>query len=699
MPRKRQDSIDASYLLNFSCGIPPDLPSTTYNPGSKKAQKKIYKKLEEQRRERQIREKLSSSFFLHTSSSHAFIISRKKSDKPVGFKSDGNEADRVKQWESVKIVKCLVPATGEDSSLTRCSICLDEFTAPRITKCGHLFCYPCILRHLNSSTKCDECKKATMAQCPCCYHWTSQDDLRPVEFVTVQPPLIVPGGPSVMEFRKLYRCRAAIAPFVPACVDNAIDDSSTGLFTIQRRETVDDLPASTDRDACFSRFNYVNTHSYQDHLNHDLTSLECELENLNQLYASIYGSNQEYGANDKYYISMALQAVTLELDSAVATAEDEERLQMALSNLHERSKINVRPYSWSHENENYTSNEKCESQSAAKSKNKRGFVPGFMYVNDDSVQFYQSADGQLCFLSGFNLNCLSYEFSSKDPIFESHLKVEKTPATKDSSDTISSVHFKPPFPDVIKGRVIDVECLHLTPDVRKRMPCFSHLPLYTDITMVELDINDYLSDTTKKHFKKDMERRKQKRQARREAEKKLERESKRKEEERIEQLKKGIQKVDPNDPFFHAAPLSYDAPSANTFDPSDFEQFLPVKKNVATADSLQPNLQTRAATNRISFSSICASNGGTRSGLNVLDHSSFPLLSPSTQSALPARAPSLMSKTNASSSKEHSSSTLDHGSTLSNRRKKGREKGVICFLRVVDMAILEKAQYSLIYSG
>lgn len=677
MPRKRQDSIDANYLLNFSCGIPPDLPSSTYNPDIKKSQKKDYKKLEEERRERQIREKLSSSFFLHTSSSHAFVISRKKSDKPVGIKRDGNEADKVKQWEVVRIVKCLIPATGEDSSLTQCSICLDEFVAPRITKCGHLFCYSCILRHLHSSKKSDECKNAIIAQCPCCYHWTSQDDLRPVEFVTVQPPLTMPDVPSVMEFRKLYRCRTAVAPFVPACTDDSIDESSTGLVTVQRRESIDDLPLSTDRDACFSRYNYVNTKSYHDHLNHDLLSLECKLENINQMYASISGSNKDYGANDKYYVSMALQAVSFELASALTEAEQEEKLQVSISHLHQKSEVKVRPYSWTHNIESdMLLDEKCESHCISKAKNKKTFVPGSMYMNDDSVQFYQSTDGQLCFLSGFNLNCLSYEFSSKDPIFEAHNKAEKTPTMSDSSGILSSVNLKPPFPDIVKGRVIDVECLHLTPDVRRRMSCFSHLPLYTYITMVELDMNDYLSDATKTHFRKDMERRKQKRQARKEAEKKLEREAKQKEQERIDQLKKGIQRVDPNDPFFHATPLSCDTLSANKFDPSDFEQYLPVKKNAGTSRSSQPNVQSRGAT-KLSFSSICASNG-TPSDLNMLDGSSFPSLSTVSQNSFAASSPSFVSKTHATSSTDHASK-LGQGPPSSNRRKKGREKGIILF--------------------
>jgi hypothetical protein len=45
-----------------------------------------------------------------------------------------------------------------------------------------------------------------------------------------------------------------------------------------------------------------------------------------------------------------------------------------------------------------------------------------------------------------------------------------------------------PLPDELDGVVLEVESLHLTPEMRKKIPVLSHLPFYTDILFVELDL-------------------------------------------------------------------------------------------------------------------------------------------------------------------------------------------------------------------
>ncbi|GME75438.1 unnamed protein product [Ambrosiozyma monospora] len=64
----------------------------------------------------------------------------------------------------------------EDSSIVRvivnkndhqCPICLDDdFVAPRMTKCGHIFCYPCLMRLFSSLEETDPRRRKT--KCPLC---------------------------------------------------------------------------------------------------------------------------------------------------------------------------------------------------------------------------------------------------------------------------------------------------------------------------------------------------------------------------------------------------------------------------------------------------------------------------------------------------------------------------------------------------
>ncbi|KLO07707.1 hypothetical protein SCHPADRAFT_909229 [Schizopora paradoxa] len=62
-------------------------------------------------------------------------------------------------------------ADGE--GLTTCPICLSTPSAPRMTKCGHVFCFPCVLHYLNVSER---------SQCPICFDTISDKQLKCVKW-------------------------------------------------------------------------------------------------------------------------------------------------------------------------------------------------------------------------------------------------------------------------------------------------------------------------------------------------------------------------------------------------------------------------------------------------------------------------------------------------------------------------------------
>ena len=51
------------------------------------------------------------------------------------------------------------------------------------------------------------------------------------------------------------------------------------------------------------------------------------------------------------------------------------------------------------------------SQRRSKKGNNIERLKDTKYADDDCVHFYQSVDGQLCFLSNFNMSCLSHDYS------------------------------------------------------------------------------------------------------------------------------------------------------------------------------------------------------------------------------------------------------------------------------------------------
>ncbi|EAU92302.1 alkylbase DNA N-glycosylase [Coprinopsis cinerea okayama7 len=86
------------------------------------------------------------------------------------------------QWQD--ILQIIVPRASRlagDTSysdvtgLSTCPICLSPPTAPRMTKCGHVFCLPCILHYLSTSDN-------KWARCPICFDSVNERQLKCVKW-------------------------------------------------------------------------------------------------------------------------------------------------------------------------------------------------------------------------------------------------------------------------------------------------------------------------------------------------------------------------------------------------------------------------------------------------------------------------------------------------------------------------------------
>lgn len=464
-------------------------------------------------------------FHLHSSADHAFVITRRSKQ---GYSFSG--PDEAVSWEAVRTVKYLVPTEYDDGGATNaCPICLDSFTCPRITKCGHSFCLSCLLRHVHTQA---ETNTSQAVKCPCCGLPIHLNDTRLVTFESIQPPRLQ----GKMTLTKLHRTKECPAPYLPQ--RGALKHSSPHA-----------APTSTDRDALFSRFNYVDPDLYLSQLAANKVELESSLAELQPQQ-----SHHSSVAMEMIFVSMALESVKAEERKAIQERAEEQTLaeqyrqphagmyQMfsdklfateALKELH-MSNPRTRP----------SRTESIDSTDST-GQTSRGKLPNLeatMYLDKDSTQFYQSSDGQLCFLSRFNMSCLLSEFTAHVP--EIYDRNEVYP---------SELRRLRPLPDVIQGVVLENENIHLTPDVRKRMPFLSHLPVYTDIHFVELDLNNILSAETKQKFKSEMENRRKKRKNKVAADKRADRAAKQKEEARINELRSRIQRIDPNDEFFQSS--------------------------------------------------------------------------------------------------------------------------------------------------
>ena len=75
------------------------------------------------------------------------------------------------------------------SQTTSCPICLSTPVAPRMAKCGHIFCLPCLIRYMHSvddaNTSLPE-KKARWKKCPICWDSIYLSDTKPVRWFVGQ---------------------------------------------------------------------------------------------------------------------------------------------------------------------------------------------------------------------------------------------------------------------------------------------------------------------------------------------------------------------------------------------------------------------------------------------------------------------------------------------------------------------------------
>lgn len=100
-------------------------------------------------------------------------------DPDGDYKEQASNADHHVDWKDV--LQILASAESQAAS---CPICLSHPVAPRMAKCGHIFCLPCLIRYMNSAE--DETshldKRPRWRKCPICWDAVYISETRPVRW-------------------------------------------------------------------------------------------------------------------------------------------------------------------------------------------------------------------------------------------------------------------------------------------------------------------------------------------------------------------------------------------------------------------------------------------------------------------------------------------------------------------------------------
>ena len=443
-------------------------------------------------------------------------------------------------WEAVKVVRCYAPmnesdATNNSSSFERCPICLDEdMTAPYIAPCGHSFCLPCVLGYLNAvatdlnaeserlhknkqnskgsgvvgNTGCSVPSSVTVtcvrARCPMCSSGSSMvlnageamityKDLRPLVFV----PVVSVKTRTKMKFVKLHRNNGCSAPYLPL-------EGHRVRRSHSMQQKFPDLPDGDDdpEEALFARQYFLGLEEFSSLLQRQIS----ELDNYH---------NQYRDPREDWNVAMALEAVQASQRRWLDSGAVEGFISVEMS-----SKLEQQQYLQNSrfvQSVNIAEKDKHESQlerdSKSKSKKSSLLYPGTSYLQrrdpsdfsrtetTDECAYYQSHDGQLCFLSGVDVACLLNEFSLQNTLEDGATNYDRS---------------KMPLPDEVFATVLATEDEVLTHSLMKRKPFLSHYPLSSTVTFVELDWHSgggdgnkpLLSQRTMKKFREELHHRK-----------------------------------------------------------------------------------------------------------------------------------------------------------------------------------------------
>merc|ERR1712086_61510 len=350
---------------------------------------------------------------------------------------------------------------------TRCSICLDALIAPQVTKCGHLFCMPCLMRYYHVATE------TNWAKCPVCFHTVDRREIKPVDIAEQQP--VEEGKQCQLQLLK-YSARP------PWIATSPGEPHPSG-------------PLSSDHtDARFSKQVFASAHSCEQLRTHFVDQLEQAL-------------NFEDDTASRQFIEIATQVAATMWDAAPAAAMDA-AADVDAEMLHAEAdddQVDVEeqpmiPASLLFKSRHHTNCTAVSSENAAAAE---GFSEADMasaLAASEAEQshqpeedpdapapdsyFYQLADGQPAFLLPLNVRMLEAQFGSLSEA--PHMLL----ATVMQTDTFSST--------------IKLCSQHVS---------LSACTVGSEVVFIELDLKDVVNKATMEQFSAELKQRAKKRKA------------------------------------------------------------------------------------------------------------------------------------------------------------------------------------------
>ncbi|CAJ0965742.1 unnamed protein product [Ranitomeya imitator] len=369
-------------------------------------------------------------------------------------------------WKQVRISSHEVPS---------CPICLYPPIAAKITRCGHIYCWACILHYLSLSEK-------DWSRCPICYSSIVKKDLKSV--VATERPLYSVGDTITMQ---LMRREKGVLVAMPKSKWIKLDepvhlgDEEHVMFSkllLASRDQIfnqvisEEMAALLEQhriegdtpEACFIEAAIQELKDRQESLQaprHQVVAVAASMETL-RLETNTEEANPSLDNKVLQYRSA--------FDDEIVDPVDEE---LCAAPVH----ADVEPLSAEDCDYAPADDPAPDSpQEAVPSETGQLANPYYYY-------FYQAVDGQHVYLHPVNVRCLIHEYGSLERC-----------------------------PDTITANVVEIDGFTVTEEVRRRHRYLCHLPLTCEFSICEISLGPpTVSLETLSYFSAEVEKRRRQR--------------------------------------------------------------------------------------------------------------------------------------------------------------------------------------------
>ncbi|TFK01104.1 RING finger protein 10 [Platysternon megacephalum] len=412
-----------------------------------------------------------------------FVVSEEQ-DYTVNFA----DPDTLVNWDFVEQVRIC------SHEVPSCPICLYPPTAAKITHCGHIFCWACILHYLSLSEK-------TWSKCPICYGSIHKKDLKSV--VAMETRQYAIGDTITMQ---LMRREKSVLVALPKSkwmnVEHPIhlgdeQHSQFSKLLLASREQVLQWVILEEKTALLRQYE-------EEKHTPEACFIEAAIQELKHRERALTSLDQSSDSDVAGATAAVEELVLMEPSVAREPAASQEKKQCVLEYLSafDEEMVEARsdsgssfplPLEAEEEEVPEVDTEAVPDVNATKEtspsesnyqESKVAANSGRLSNNSPFYYFYQAEDGQCMYLHPVNVRCLVREYGSLEN-----------------------------SPEKLTAAVVEITGYSMTEDMRQRHRYLCHLPLTCEFSICELALKPpVISKETLETFSDDIEKRKRLRQ-------------------------------------------------------------------------------------------------------------------------------------------------------------------------------------------